>query len=743
MSAVNSFTENFSFNIINFDFPAWHTYEWQNWQNLDAVLMANGFLTSDGIWANNTAYTVGQRLTDITNSRVYRCLVAHTSPVSGTFAQDRTNNPSRWVLVSAAPISRGEWASATDYRVYDIVTVNTFAYYVCIEDHTSSAAFVTDSAKWQLIVDFTGVIPGATDFDDQHTMYFEDRALAAATFIPGAVAFVVTGGYASEGDRGGACYKRYGLSVPTYPGYFQSADGTYWVLNEVKPTIEMFGGSTASLSNTTALNDAHLYCAGSPLFPREIWFQTGVYIFTTKPTDFWIGVVLRGHGISHTGLLADYNEGTATNGFLTWSSQNISAVNYQCNGGGIRDLSISANTNRTLGAMVKIGTAVAGLAPGYFLYDNVYMSYGGGTSTYSFAVHISAAIANTPGGQGARSHHFRNCFIFHPSSSGLVLSTINAAGLILNNCVMNGTTRITGTNVSQYENSEQCHLVDCEFLNLELEHCSLIRASGRCTGNLSIFATAGNCDFRGQVQGTVSNASTTSSVKLPNSETATATYTFNRPVDFPQSIFFTNDITPAQITSNQNNYAPTGFSTCTTVRLTTDAARTITGLAGGTDGRIVTLFNAGGFNITLPNQSASSSAANQFYFGAGNDLVLHPGEGILLRYDAAIGIWTPIAGGLGTMGIIPNLRIADAGVFDWDGEGQLYATGATFAYRANTHAWYNYNAGTLFGEWSASGLKIVGNVGFYNTAPVARPTGVAVTAAGIHAALVTLGLITA
>jgi hypothetical protein len=34
-------------------------------------------------------------------------------------------------------------------------------------------------------------------------------------------------------------------------------------------------------------------------------------------------------------------------------------------------------------------------------------------------------------------------------------------------------------------------------------------------------------------------------------------------------------------------------------------------------------------------------------------------------------------------------------------------------------------------------------LGFFNHAPAAQPTGVAVTAAGIHAALVTLGLITA
>lgn len=39
--------------------------------------------------------------------------------------------------------------------------------------------------------------------------------------------------------------------------------------------------------------------------------------------------------------------------------------------------------------------------------------------------------------------------------------------------------------------------------------------------------------------------------------------------------------------------------------------------------------------------------------------------------------------------------------------------------------------------WSTTGI------GFYGTAPVAKPTGVAVTAAGVHAALVTLGLIAA
>lgn len=57
---------------------------------------------------------------------------------------------------------------------------------------------------------------------------------------------------------------------------------------------------------------------------------------------------------------------------------------------------------------------------------------------------------------------------------------------------------------------------------------------------------------------------------------------------------------------------------------------------------------------------------------------------------------------------------------------------------------------TVAGNTTVEALEINGalnhdgtTVGFYNTTPVAKQTGVAVTAAGIHAALVNLGLIAA
>jgi hypothetical protein len=48
-----------------------------------------------------------------------------------------------------------------------------------------------------------------------------------------------------------------------------------------------------------------------------------------------------------------------------------------------------------------------------------------------------------------------------------------------------------------------------------------------------------------------------------------------------------------------------------------------------------------------------------------------------------------------------------------------------------------------FATASAIEISATNGLGFFGTTPAARPTGVAVTAAGIHAALVTLGLITA
>lgn len=111
-------------------------------------------------------------------------------------------------------------------------------------------------------------------------------------------------------------------------------------------------------------------------------------------------------------------------------------------------------------------------------------------------------------------------------------------------------------------------------------------------------------------------------------------------VDSASSAFaMTADISPAQITSNQNDYSPTGLATASTLRLDADNARTITGLAGGSDGRILILTNIGSFPITLAHASTSSSAGNRFLLPQALDHVLGTNVSLTVQYDATSSRW--------------------------------------------------------------------------------------------------------
>lgn len=99
----------------------------------------------------------------------------------------------------------------------------------------------------------------------------------------------------------------------------------------------------------------------------------------------------------------------------------------------------------------------------------------------------------------------------------------------------------------------------------------------------------------------------------------------------------TGDITPSQITANQNDYNPTGLSTASVLRLSSDASRDITGLAGGADGRVLLVFNVGSNNIVLKDESASSTAANRFALNG--DITLAADNSVILWYDATSSRW--------------------------------------------------------------------------------------------------------
>lgn len=102
-------------------------------------------------------------------------------------------------------------------------------------------------------------------------------------------------------------------------------------------------------------------------------------------------------------------------------------------------------------------------------------------------------------------------------------------------------------------------------------------------------------------------------------------------------------ISPSQITADQDNYAPTGLSTASVIRISSDAARNITGLSAGSDGDIKIVENIGAFSITLKDESASSTAANRFALTA--DQILSVDSVVILKYDGTSSRWRAAGGG--------------------------------------------------------------------------------------------------
>lgn len=94
--------------------------------------------------------------------------------------------------------------------------------------------------------------------------------------------------------------------------------------------------------------------------------------------------------------------------------------------------------------------------------------------------------------------------------------------------------------------------------------------------------------------------------------------------------------TPAQITSNQNDY---NMGYTTTIRLSTDASRDITGIAYKTDGQRYEIWNVGSNDIVLKHQDTNSSAANRIICSTGADITLSANEGAVAWYDTVDDRW--------------------------------------------------------------------------------------------------------
>ncbi len=112
----------------------------------------------------------------------------------------------------------------------------------------------------------------------------------------------------------------------------------------------------------------------------------------------------------------------------------------------------------------------------------------------------------------------------------------------------------------------------------------------------------------------------------------------NASADYSGAFLLSGTISPSQITANQNNYNPSGLSGAVQLRLSTDASRNLTGIAGGADGRLLLITNITSADLVLTSEDALSTAGNRFLF-AGGDRTLTADESVLLRYDGTSSRW--------------------------------------------------------------------------------------------------------
>jgi hypothetical protein len=77
---IRAYTPNYSFKLVNFDTPRWHTLEYANWTQLDSMLLQAGIQPIRGIglivlciWLVTVYMTPILRTIQVSSSTRQRC----------------------------------------------------------------------------------------------------------------------------------------------------------------------------------------------------------------------------------------------------------------------------------------------------------------------------------------------------------------------------------------------------------------------------------------------------------------------------------------------------------------------------------------------------------------------------------------------------------------------------------------------------------------------------------------------
>ena len=102
--------------------------------------------------------------------------------------------------------------------------------------------------------------------------------------------------------------------------------------------------------------------------------------------------------------------------------------------------------------------------------------------------------------------------------------------------------------------------------------------------------------------------------------------------------------TTATLTADQNNWAAWSTNIVEVQAAPNANPRTVTGITGGVEGRIIIFHNTSSTNsVVFSNESASSTASNRIVSPNGGNTTVFPGQCLALKYSAgSINRWIPL-----------------------------------------------------------------------------------------------------
>ncbi len=191
---------------------------------------------------------------------------------------------------------------------------------------------------------------------------------------------------------------------------------------------------------------------------------------------------------------------------------------------------------------------------------------------------------------------------------------------------------------------------------------SVTRGTGNAISNIAwgdttnnntySFSSTGNAAFTGPISTPriVVNGATvaTNGMYLPAANTVGLSANSTLSAQLTSTTFqallqfiLSGDISPAQLTANTDDWNPTGLSTASVIRVSTDASRNLTGIQGGADGRVLILINVGTQPLVLVHDS-TSTAANRFFLASSTNTTVQSNGACILWYDSTSSRWRQI-----------------------------------------------------------------------------------------------------